>query len=88
MNEKDNCVLSKVSLCRLLQAISRPSERRRERSFNNLGEARHERRHLGGWAMIGVAAVGVRVEGTQMPGLLGAIYDDKLPTSGFGKSTS
>lgn len=38
---------------------------------------------MGEGLAIGFAAIGARVEGTKMAGLLGAIYDYTLPTSGF-----
>jgi carboxyl-terminal processing protease len=38
---------------------------------------------MGEGLAIGFASIGARVEGTQMAGLLGAIYDHKLPNSGF-----
>jgi hypothetical protein len=38
---------------------------------------------MGEGLAIGFAAIGARVEGTRMAGLLGAIYDHKLPKSGI-----
>lgn len=38
---------------------------------------------MGEGLAIGFAAIGARVEGTRMAGLLGAIYDHKLPASGL-----
>jgi carboxyl-terminal processing protease len=38
---------------------------------------------MGEGLAIGFAALGARVEGTPMAGLLGAIYDHKLPRSGI-----
>ena len=38
---------------------------------------------MGEGLAIGFAAFGARVEGTNMAGLKGAVYDFKLPVSGF-----